>query len=213
MSQLVPCPSCGRHVRLPSATCPFCDVAIDAGALTAQYAPRRNGVQSGIKRAVIFAAGASMAAACGGETEGRTYDPDPTVQPVYGAPVDPTSGSDDTNGSAPPATSEPTAQPLYGAPVTSEPTAQPVYGAPINTDDDQTFAQPEYGAPVPPGSSSFEDLTGVQAIYGAPIPPHDAGGDAAAADGGDAGVEIDPTIDDPDPIPTVQPLYGAPALN
>ena len=131
MSQLVPCPSCGRHVRLPSASCPFCDVAINTSALTEQYAPRRSGVQSGIKRAVIFAVGASMAAACGGETDEPTPDPDPTVQPVYGAPVDPTSGNDKDT-SAPPDTTEPTAQPLYGAPVTSEPTAQPVYGAPIN---------------------------------------------------------------------------------
>lgn len=201
MSQLIPCPSCGRHVRLPSASCPFCDVAIDVGALSAQYAPRRNGVQAGIKRAVIFAVGASMAAACGGETDDPTPEPDPSVQPVYGAPVDPTSGGGDQT-SAPPDTSEPTAQPLYGAP--------------ISTDDDQTFAQPEYGAPVPPPSSSVDDSTQVQAIYGAPIPP-DAGewSSDAGPSLGDAGADAalgEPTIDDPDPGPTIQPLYGAPAL-
>jgi hypothetical protein len=196
-------------VRLPSASCPFCDVTIDAGALTAQYAPRRNGMQSGIKRAVIFAVGASMAAACGGETDEPTPDPDPTVQPVYGAPVDPSSSE------ATPTTSEPTAQPLYGAPittdddVTSEPLGQPEYGAPI---PDDTTNVAIYGAPVAPSGTEEPPL--VQPLYGAVVPPDepdageaDAGGDAAAPD---AGLLGDATIDDPDPGPTVQPVYGAP---
>lgn len=197
MSQLVPCPSCGRHVRLSGESCPFCDAALDTSALAAQYAPRRGSVQTGIKRAVIFAVGASMAAACGGETEENPPDPDPTVQPVYGAPIEP-SASETGETSNPP----------------SEPTAQPLYGAPVTTDDEPTFAQPEYGAPVPPATTGIEDLTDIQAIYGAPVPPEDAGADAAAGDAGaDADVPDQPTAIDPDPGPTVQPLYGAPALN
>jgi hypothetical protein len=200
MSQLVPCPSCGRHVRLPSASCPFCDSVLDASSLDERYAPRRGAVSAGIKRAAIFAVGAGMAAACGGETD--------NVQPVYGAPItsdgDPTSGGDQD-------TSEPSAQPLYGAPVnTTEPSAQPVYGAPVDTTDVDTepMGQPEYGAPVP-----IDEDASVVAIYGAPVPPTDAGtsmGDAGAGDAGpDAAIPDEPTLN-PDPGPTVVPLYGAP---
>lgn len=196
MSQLVPCPACSRHVRLPSATCPFCDVALNSGALDAHYAPRRSGMQAGIKRAVIFAVGAGMAAACGGETEDPPA-PDPSVQPVYGAPIEPstvTSGatSDDT-------TSEPLAQPEYGAPIPDDSSVQAIYGAPVvpSSTDEPPLGQPEYGAPVPPTDTSTDATSA----------------DAGAGDGGaDASVATEPPIDE-EGGPTIQPLYGAPFAN
>lgn len=197
MSQLVPCPSCGRHVRLPSASCPFCDVAIDTAVLGERFAPRRSNVQSGVKRAMIFAVGASMAAACGGETD-PAPDPDPSVQPVYGAPIEPSSSAtgetsvDDTTDDD---TSEPMAQPEYGAPVPADSSVQAIYGAPVSpsSTEQPTLGQPEYGAPVPPD-------------------PIDAGAEDAGS--ADAAVDAsDPETIDPDPGPSVQPLYGAPVLN
>jgi hypothetical protein len=80
MSQLVPCPSCSRHVRLSTSRCPFCESALDVAALGDQYAPRRIGIQVGAKRAVLFAMGATMAAACSEDN----------AQAIYGAPVPPT---------------------------------------------------------------------------------------------------------------------------
>lgn len=82
-AQLVPCPNCSRHVRLAVSHCPFCNSELDATALSAKFEPRRVGVQAGVKRALVFAMGATVAAACGDE-------PDPTGVPVYGAPVAPT---------------------------------------------------------------------------------------------------------------------------
>lgn len=197
MSQLVPCPSCGRHVRLPSASCPFCDVVIDTAVLGERFAPRRSNVQSGVKRAVMFAVGASMAAACGGET-------DPNVGPVYGAPIAPSSSAssetsvDDMteDSTTEDNTSEPMAQPEYGAPVPADSSVQAIYGAPISpsSTEQPTLGQPEYGAPVPPEE---------------PI-------DAGAEDAGAADAAVDASVPepiDPDPGPSVQPLYGAPALN
>jgi hypothetical protein len=205
----VPCPSCSRHVRLTSISCPFCDAAFDASLLEERFAPRRNGVQSGIKRAVLFAVGAGMAAACGGETEEPKPNPDPSVQPVYGAPVEPSSNVTSD------VTSEPLAQPEYGAPVpsdtnddvTSEPLAQPEYGAPV---PDDTSVQAIYGAPVSPSSS--EPLA--QPEYGAPIPPQTEDVvDAAAGDAAVDGAAPEEETLDPQPEPTfVLPVYGGPPL-
>ncbi len=196
MSQLVPCPSCSRHLRLTSASCPFCDTAFDAASLDERYAPRRNGVQTGIKRAVLFAVGAGMAAACGGEREEPKPDPDPSVQPVYGAPVEPTSGA--TSDTAAPGdttddvTSEPLAQPEYGAPVPVDTSVQAIYGAPVSpsTEEPPTLGQPEYGAPVPPEPS-----------------------DAGVGDAGADGSAPEETTPEPEPGPSIQPLYGAPVFN
>lgn len=210
MSQLVPCPGCERHVRLTEANCPFCGRDVDAKALGAAYAPRRNNVNAGIKRAALFALGTGMAAACGGKTDdtgndtqpvaSSTTDDTPSAVAIYGAPVPPTSTSttDDTNTKP-----EPTAQPLYGAPIAT---------IDETTDEDDTteiMAQPEYGAPIP----TFDFPTQDVAIYGAPPGPpvsDETLVDAGAGDAGaDAGVPDEPTMD-PGPDPTPQPVYGAP---
>ena len=96
MSQLVPCPSCDRHVRLPESSCPFCGGELNAQALGAKYASRRAPVPTGIKRAALMAL-STVAAACGGKTDGTGDDTAPIVAtetgdtlpvgtPVYGAP-------------------------------------------------------------------------------------------------------------------------------
>lgn len=200
MSQLVPCLGCGRHVRLTSTSCPFCDVALDVAALSERYAPRRAGLAGGIKRAAVFALGAGMAAACGGESEpGVGPSPSTTQSASEEAASNGTEASGDI-------TSEPPlAQPLYGAPVpdtdstsdaigdtTSNPLAQPVYGAPVTED---MAVQPLYGAPV----TDVEQDAGVSS------------GEETQEDGGiapDAGDLTDGELSEP----LVAPLYGSPPL-
>ncbi len=202
MSQLVPCSGCGRHVRLSDSSCPFCDVALDVSALDERYAPRRNGVSSGMKRAALFAIGAGMAAACGGEQDDGKPEPDPSVQPVYGAPITDTTeqSSSDSESSADPG---PTAQPLYGAPVTPDDTngnTQPLYGAPIPDDTTDVATQPVYGAPVTEDIDSTAEMD-AGAMDAGTAPTSDAG--EVTSD--DAGTSLDTE-------PVVVPLYGAPPL-
>lgn len=204
MSQLVPCPACGRHIRLPSSTCPFCDVAVNAGALEDRYASRRRGAPVGAKRAAVFALGAGLAAACGDDSDGGQG------QPVYGAPV---------------TTDETTTSPVEDAATTTDdtgPSPQPLYGAPVATTDDTTFVA-IYGAPVSPEDAGTSDtlVSSDAAINDAAAP------DAAVTDAGptpivvtDSGVQpvygapifFDAALTDvlPGPDPTVAPAYGAP---
>jgi hypothetical protein len=200
MSQLVPCLGCGRHVRLTSATCPFCDVALDVAALNERYAPRRTGVAGGIKRAAVFALGAGMAAACGGESEAEV-GPNPGTTQSSESSVSNDSESEDM-------TSEPLAQPLYGAPIpseltrdtdsTSDPLAQPVYGAPI-TDVPTTEVAPTSDVAVQP-------------LYGAPVTDFEPDGGVSSSEGVDGGVTADAgELTDGQPSePLVVPLYGSP---
>lgn len=57
MTPLRPCPSCCRHVRVASASCPFCDAALEAVAATVLVAP------AGLGRAALLAFGAAATAA------------------------------------------------------------------------------------------------------------------------------------------------------
>ena len=64
MSELNPCSSCNRHVRIADATCPFCAAAMPARAKPSDRVlplPRPR-----MSRAAMFAAGATLAgiAAC-----------------------------------------------------------------------------------------------------------------------------------------------------
>jgi hypothetical protein len=189
MSQLVPCPGCARHVRLSASTCPFCDVAIDVASLTEQYAPRRTVVTGGVKRAVMFALGAGVAAACGGEEQ---------AQPIYGAPI--ATSSEATSSEPSPSTGSDSSD--QSSDTTSGPLAQPLYGAPITEDlTSDVLAQPEYGAPLPPDAGYFSDE-----------PTSDEGdGGLTEGDGGstaDAGVSSDELGLTSEP--TVMPAYGIP---
>lgn len=69
MNQLVPCPSCARHVRQSESACPFCSVALALEHLPAPVLPRGR-----LGRAATFAFGASLVGAtslvaCGGDSE------------------------------------------------------------------------------------------------------------------------------------------------
>ena len=73
MTQLVPCPTCHRHVRSGSSECPFCATTLP-GAPT----PRTFEVQRGMSRAAIIALGAAIASstpfACSDETGEQTSE-------------------------------------------------------------------------------------------------------------------------------------------
>lgn len=62
MSDLEPCPSCRRHVRLSESACPFCGAAIEASAPRSLAGGR-------LTRAAVFAGAAlaTAAAGCGGK--------------------------------------------------------------------------------------------------------------------------------------------------
>lgn len=199
MSQLVPCPSCSRHVRLSTSHCPFCESTLDVRGLSEQYAPRRGAIQAGVKRAVVFAVGASMAAACG----------DDVGQAIYGAPVAPTTEEPGSSTSAEESTEAatdtsgaeiPTFAALYGAP---PPSASSTEGGDIAI----------YGAPVPPdagGTQATEDGGPSDAGTVTSEPAVDAA-TSSAATVEDAG-ELDASLG-PDTEPTSVALYGGPPLS
>jgi len=63
-SRLTPCPSCTRHVKVGSATCPFCGCEVPADV------PLRAAPGAGpLTRAAIFFAGAAVATACSDQTQ------------------------------------------------------------------------------------------------------------------------------------------------
>jgi hypothetical protein len=68
MSDLVPCPSCSRHVRKHESACPFCSAELSLAHLPPPVLPR-----SRLGRAATFTFGATLAGAaliaCGGESE------------------------------------------------------------------------------------------------------------------------------------------------
>ena len=68
MNELLPCPSCRRHVRKWEAACPFCTAELQLGNAPAPVLPRGR-----LSRAATFAFGATLAGAalvaCGGESE------------------------------------------------------------------------------------------------------------------------------------------------
>ena len=73
MNHLVPCPECGRHVRVTETACPFCALALDLADTPAPILPGQR-----LSRAATLAFGATLAsatalAAC-------------SSVPVYGAP-------------------------------------------------------------------------------------------------------------------------------
>lgn len=88
MSFLIPCSSCGRHVRVADASCPFCAAVQPEGRSIVRTAKPR------AKRAVAFMAASISVAACGSSTTtsttpdgttsasaSTTSEPAPTVDP------------------------------------------------------------------------------------------------------------------------------------
>lgn len=186
MSQLTPCPSCHRHIRVSGGaegarvTCPFCDASVVLAQLEQTRTARRAPTQAGVKRAVLFAIGAGL-------TQSACSD-DLGSQPVDGTPVAPIGVTSDS-----PSDTTDLAQPVYGAPVDPMDTTSAV-------DPDTTeLAQPVYGAPVDPGDMPE---------------PADAGVGDASPDAGDDGPDADssttrPPWNENDGGPLVMPVYGA----
>jgi hypothetical protein len=69
MSHLVPCPDCGRHVRVHEAECPFCAASLNLAATPPPVLPKRR-----LGRAALFAFGATLvgitAIGCGDSDDG-----------------------------------------------------------------------------------------------------------------------------------------------
>jgi hypothetical protein len=132
MSQLIPCPSCNRHVRKTESSCPFCATSLALAGVPDAPLPRNR-----LGRAATFAFGATLAGAaalvgCGSDDEGKEggggagaggtastagtssgNGGSGTVGPVYGAPAAGTGGDVSSSGSSNQGGS---AQALYGAP-------------------------------------------------------------------------------------------------
>lgn len=178
--KLLPCPSCGRHVRMKSATCPFCQSALP----TEFGAQATNVIVPRIGRAALFAFGATVAtnlAACGDTNNGvdaatgndtgpRTEDA--SAMSLYGAPA-PDAGPSSLDDAGASAVDAGNPAPLYGAPT---PDAGP------STDEDAGGnPAPLYGAPAADGGSRIDSDGGGNPapLYGAPS-AEDAGGSSGA---------------------------------
>jgi len=74
MSELVPCPSCARHVRAAATVCPFCSAALDASVQPSVVRGPRLG------RAQLVGVGAVLGAAT------VTWAVAATTCAVYGGP-------------------------------------------------------------------------------------------------------------------------------
>lgn len=185
-AQLVPCPECRRHVRLDAIHCPFCSAGLDAQALAQQHTPRRAAGQPGAKRALVFALGAAVAAACNEH-----------AQPVYGAAVAPVT---DTGTISNDGATEDT-----DVPVTSEFTSGATSGAPDTSSAAATHGQGGAGQSSGGDRQSNDTATAI-------IEPRDAGAGDAGGDSGfnDAAIPDTPTLEPVEPTPI--PVYGAPPL-
>lgn len=132
MSQLLPCPSCARHVRQTESGCPFCGTSLDLASIAPRGLPAQR-----LGRAATFAFGAAMAtsvAACGGGPGPGTNDSG--VAPLYGAPSDMGAPANDANMLA-----------MYGGPPNDSGGPGPLYGAPtFDAGTDAGGPAPAYGA-------------------------------------------------------------------
>lgn len=114
MSDLVPCPECGRHVRVTETVCPFCALSLDLSSSVPPVLPAQRlsraatlAYRATIASATALAAcssvpvygapgpiggqaGAEEAGAAAGGASGATADAGrggANVGPVYGAPA------------------------------------------------------------------------------------------------------------------------------
>ncbi|MBL8604701.1 MAG: hypothetical protein JNK72_22435 [Myxococcales bacterium] len=157
MKSLVPCPSCGRHVRVSEAACPFCATALPTD-LAARAIPSSSGR---LKRAAAFAFTATLTLA------GCSDDPTPAAD--SGAVVD-AGGSD--------AGSQTTDSGVRDAGPGDDGGAMALYGGPpvdAGSADagprDDGGAMALYGGPpvdAGPSDAGPDDDGGSAALYGAP---------------------------------------------
>jgi hypothetical protein len=141
MTQLLPCPSCARHVRQTETGCPFCGTSLSLADVPGRAVPTQR-----LARAATFAFGAAIAtsvAACGG---GTTPGNDAGgVVPLYGAPND--AGYDASTLA------------MYGGPTIDAGSDAggpgPLYGAPtIDAGSDAGGPAPAYGAVPAPDAAT-----------------------------------------------------------
>jgi hypothetical protein len=112
-SQLTPCPSCSRHVKVGPPSCPFC-----GGAVPVDVPARPVLVGRPLSRAALMFAGAATVAACSSTAS----------QPSYGVFVDagiPNSDASERDGAT---------VPHYGG-FGNPGDASPLYGVHVNPDD------------------------------------------------------------------------------
>jgi hypothetical protein len=67
-----PCPSCAQHLRADETTCPFCEAPLPAGF--GACTPARGASGPPVSRAALLFVGATVAAACGGQTSTAPSD-------------------------------------------------------------------------------------------------------------------------------------------
>lgn len=199
---LLPCPSCARHVRAPSASCPFCaaELPTSFGAVSPRAWPtERLGRAATFKLGAAAVASATTLLGCG--------DDDGSSMALYGAPPGdsgmtttdtgardggPTPGLDMgpmpalDMGPMPPVdmgmgpTDDGGMMALYGGPPDASPPPPDDGGMSV---DDGGGAVPLYGAPaIDDAGPSNDDGGGGMALYGAPAV------DAGPADTDDGGI-------------------------
>ncbi|MEO7035702.1 MAG: hypothetical protein ABI548_17360 [Polyangiaceae bacterium] len=188
MKHLVPCPECGRHVRVSETACPFCALPLDLAGTPEHRLPT-----SRLSRAATLAFGATLVSAtalagCGGDAETGTGS-------AAGAPGMSTAGAAGTS-TAGASTGGGIA--IYGAPAGGEfgnenggGGAIPVYGAPAGGGG----AVPFYGAPAGGDTGNENGGSGQVPVYGAAGDDGAAGNDSDAAGKGGGGA---------------MPVYGGP---
>lgn len=160
MKALVPCPSCGRHVRVSEEACPFCASVLPTD-LAARAIPAAT---SRMKRAAAFAFTATLTLA------GCSDDAAPKVD--SGSLTD-TQSPSDTGTDVGPASDHP----VYGAPPDVIVQTDSGVRDAGNTVDDDGGAMALYGLPPADAGSadaSVNDDGGSAALYG--LPPPDGGG-------------------------------------
>lgn len=185
-------------MRSLEANCPFCRCGLNQATLGGQYAPRRLEVQSGVKRATLFAIGAGFAAACGNPT------------PIYGSSEAPDFGSSEA------ATSDVA---TTGADVTTDGdrSEQAIYGAPVAPSTDTDVS----GSSAAVAASSAGTPDGGASDAGVQPTPADASAADASIDPDVSSVASDAALDaasvdagfDVEPEPTVVAPYGAPPID
>ncbi len=138
---LVPCLSCGRHLRLSETACPFCGAAI-----TDDMSARLIGVPSQrLGRSAVFAFAATLAVTGCGSTVTEVGDAGGTATDAS------TDAKAATDGGG--AVEDGGLHPVYGAPPSQDSGgAMPVYGSPPQRDAgvDSGGSMPIYGAAPPP---------------------------------------------------------------
>jgi hypothetical protein len=140
MTQLLPCPSCARHVRRNEQACPFCSASVSFPE------PGVASVMPRLGRAALFTFGTALA------TSGCVGN----AVPLYGAPA-PDTGLAADAAPASDAGTDAAVLAMYGGPPqdagSDAGSPGPLYGAPAfdaGFDHDTGGASADYGAPPAP---------------------------------------------------------------